>query len=112
MTKMTNVHLELSDLSPSDLAKVVDLIDTLGPNLVTYSIQTGDPKPPKPVYRKFDKGDTPYAVEKTENDILEPEPVETKIVQLDIEPSTTNIPLMSDVENHDSDLKKNIKKFL
>lgn len=112
MSLKTNIHIELSDLNPADLAKVVDLIDTLGQNVVSYSILTGEdkPRPPQIAYRKVDRVDTPYA--KSGVGISSDDVESIPLVTLDIEPTTTNISPVEKKMTDSEEMKSNIKKFL
>lgn len=109
MSQKTNIHIEFSELNPSDLAKVVDLIDTLGHNVVSYSIKTeAKPRPPHVAYRKADSVDTPYA----KNVASERDDDDVEIVALDIEPTTTDISPVQKKMTDSEEMKSNIKKFL
>lgn len=114
-TKKTNVSIEFQDLNPSDLAKVTDLIDTLGYAIVGYSITTGDVKVRPPVYRrKVSEVDTPYAP-KHAADELKSDIEDTETVPLDIQATTENISLekpKNKGEDESNEMKSNIKKYL
>ena len=112
MSLKTNIHIELSDLNPADLAKVVDLIDTLGQNVVSYSILTSEdkPRPPQIAYRKVDRVVTPYA--KSGFGISSDDVESIPLVTLDIEPTTTNISPVEKKMTDSEEMKSNIKKFL
>lgn len=116
-TKKTNVSIEFQDLNPSDLAKVTDLIDTLGYAIVGYSITTGDvnPKPhlTSPVYRGMvSEVGTPYAP-KHAADESKSDVEATEAVPLDIQPRTTNFS-PENLQNKDKSrgMKSNLKKYL
>lgn len=117
-TKKTNVSIEFQDLNPSDLAKVTDLIDTLGYAIVGYSITTGDvkvkPHLTSPVYRRgmVSEVDTPYApkhaADESKSDIEA-----TEAVPLDIQARATNVS-PENLQNKDKsrEIKSNLKKYL
>lgn len=114
MSKKTNVSIEFEDLNPSDLAKVTDLIDTLGYAIVGYSINTADSKlRPPPVYRrKATEVDTPYAP-KHAADEMKSDIEGTEAVPLDIQPTAENISLEKPKNRGKSnEMKSNIKKYL
>lgn len=113
MAKKTSVSIEFTDLNPSDLAKVTDLIDTLGYAVVGYSITAGDVKPkPQIAYRKVDEVGTPYAP-KHSADELKSDIEGTEAVALDIQPETKDVSLGKPKNRGKSEeMKSNIKKFL
>ena len=114
MTKRTNVFIEFSDLNPSDLAKVTDLIDTLGYAIVGYSITANDGKlKPPPVYRrKATEVGTPYAPKHAAEE-LKSDIEDTEAVPVDIQATTKNVSLEKPRNKGKSDeMKSNIKKFL
>lgn len=115
MAKKTSVSIEFTDLNPSDLAKVTDLIDTLGYAVVGYSITAGDVKPkPHIAYRKVDEVGTPYAP-KHSADELKSDIEGTEAVSLDIQANTKDVSLDKPKNKNrgkSEEMKSNIKKFL
>lgn len=113
-TKKTNVSIEFKDLNPSDLAKVTDLIDTLGYAIVGYSITTGDVKvKPHPTPRgKVNEVGTPYAPKHAADEVkFDVEGVEA--VPLDIQATAENISLEKPKNmGMSNEMKSNINKYL
>lgn len=114
MAKKTNVFIEFSDLNPSDLTKVTDLIDTLGYAIVGYSITANDGKlrPQIGGRGRVTEVSTPYApkhaAEEMKSDIEG-----TEAVPLDIQATTKNVSLEKPKKKGETDeMKSNIKKFL
>ena len=117
MSKKTNISIELENLNPSDLAKVTDLIDTLGHAIVGYTITTGDVKPKphltSPVYRGMvSEVDTPYAPRHA-SDEMKSDVEATEAVPLDIQARATHVS-PENLQNKDKsrEMKSNLKKYL
>lgn len=114
MAKKTNVFIEFSDLDPSDLAKVTDLIDTLGYAIVGYSITANDGnlRSPKPSRGMVTEVATPYAPKHAAEE-MKPDIEGTEAVPLDIQATTKDVSLEKPKKKDESDeMKSNIKKFL
>lgn len=113
MSKKTNVTIEFTDLNPSDLSKVTELIDTLGYAIVGYSITTSDAKLRPQTYRgAVSEIDTPYAP-KQPGEKLKSDVEGTEAVPVDIQATTQNVSLEKPKNKGKSDeMKSNIKKFL
>lgn len=118
MSKKTNISIELENLNPSDLAKVTDLIDTLGHAIVGYSITTGEvkvkPHLTSPVYRRgmVSEVDTPYAPGNA-SDEMKSDVEATEAVPLDIQARATHVS-PENLQNKDKsrEMKSNLKKYL
>lgn len=113
MSKKTNVSIEFTDLNPSDLSKVTDLIDTLGYAIVGYSITTSDAKlRPQTSRGKVSEVGTPYAPKHAAEE-MKPDVEGAEAVPVDIQATTKNISLEKPKNRGKSDeMKSNIKKFL
>lgn len=114
MAKRTNVFIEFSDLNPSDLAKVTDLIDTLGYAIVGYSITANDGnlRTPKTSRGPVREVGTPYAPKHAAEE-MKPDVEATEAVPVDIQATTKNVSLEKPKNKGKSDeMKSNIKKFL
>lgn len=112
--KKTNVSIEFEDLNPSDLAKVTDLIDTLGYAIVGYSITTSKPnlRPHQTPRGKVNEVDTPYAP-KHAADEMKPDVEGIEATPLDIQATAENISLEKPKNRGKSnEMKSNIKKYL
>lgn len=114
MTKKTNVSIEFTDLNPSDLTKVTDLIDTLGYAIVGYSITSSEAKlrPQIGGRGRVTEVSTPYAP-KHAADELKSDVEATEAVPIDIQATAKNVSLEKPQNKGKSDeMKSNIKKFL
>lgn len=114
MSKKTNVSIEFEDLNHSDLAKVTDLIDTLGYAIVGYSINSSDSKlrPPQTFRRKVNEVDTPYATRNASEE-MKSDIEGTEAVPLDIQATAENISLEKPKDmGKSNEMKSNIKKYL
>lgn len=119
MAKKTNVSIEFEDLNPSDLTKVIDLIDTLGYAIVTYSITT--PKPnllPQRPRGPVREVSTPYApvwedLPPNTSDEIKSDVEGVEAVPLEIQASVSNVsPVQPNKKDKSVETKSNLSKYL